>query len=515
VSLELVVDVRVHGIWLALLKDGQLTELHEEKRNTEFAVGDVYLGKVRRIVPSLNAAFVDIGHARDAFLHYLDLGIQFRSEHKFTQLTLQKKQNVADLLYFEKQNDIDKNGKISDVLSVGESVLVQVAKESISTKGPRLNAELTIAGRYLVLYPFSSKISVSHKIRDNKEKKRLLSLVKAICPKNFGVIVRTVAEGKKVEQIDQDLKDLLERWAMMHDSLKSAKAPVRVLGEIDRTTSMLRDILSADFTNIHVNDELTLKTIRSYITTIAPERRNIVKLYKGKARIFEHFKINRQIKAAFGKKVPLPKGGHLIIEHTEAMHVIDVNSGNRKGTKVQEENALNTNILAATEIARILQLRDMGGIICIDFIDMHNKANNIALFEHLKTLMKTDRAKHNILPPSKFGVVEITRQRVRQETDIKTSETCPTCNGTGEIQASILLTEEIENYLEFLIIDKNEKKVTIVLHPYLEAYFKKGWISKQWKWLFKYKKWIPIRASSNFHLLQYVFFDKDNKQLKI
>jgi len=515
VSLELIVDVRNNGIWLALLKDGKLTELHEEKRNTEFAVGDIYLGKVRKIHPSLNAAFVEIGYSRQAFLHYLDLGSQFSSMRKFAQHTLQKKQKVADLLYFQREKDIVKDGKMTDVLSTSDSVLVQIAKEPISTKGPRLSAEITIAGRYLVLVPFSDKINISNKIKNAKEKKRLSALVKAICPKNFGVIVRTVAENKKIEEIEQDLKDLLDRWKSMHDNLRDSKAPKRVLGEVDRTTSMLRDMLGANFTNIHVNDKDTFDALREYIKSKDPEREKIIKLYNGKIKIFEQFKINRQIKALFGKQVPLPKGGHLIIEHTEAMHVIDVNSGNRKESKEQEENALKINMLAATEIARVLQLRDMGGIICIDFIDMHSRANNLALFQHLKEAMKTDRARHNILPPSKFGVIEITRQRVRPETEIKTSETCPTCNGTGEIQASILLTEEIENNLEFLLIDKNEKNVVVLVHPYIEAYFKKGLYSAQWKWLWKYKKWIPIRGSSDFNLLQYVFVNKENKRLTI
>lgn len=359
-SLELVVDARSSGVWLALLKDGKLIELHEEQGgNTEFAVGDVYLGRVRKVVPSLNAAFVDVGYEKDAFLHYLDLGPQFNSLNKFSRDTLRNKQNVADLLYFKSEKDIPKDGKIKETISASAPILVQVAKEPISAKGPRLCSEITLAGRYLVLVPFSNKVSISQKIKDSEERKRLKDVVNGIRPKNFGVIIRTVAKGKKVEAIDQDLTSLITKWKKMFENLKGAKPPSRILGEIDKTSSILRDLLNADFTAIHVNDDTLGDSIREYVSNIAPGRERIVKRYSGKLSIFERFGVTRQIKALFGKKVPLQSGGYLIIEHTEAMHVIDVNSGNRKGSDGQENNALSTNIEAAQEIARVLQLRDM------------------------------------------------------------------------------------------------------------------------------------------------------------
>lgn len=514
-SLELVVDARNSGVWLALIKDGKLIELHEEQGNTEFAVGDIYLGKVRKVVPSLNAAFVDVGYEKDAFLHYLDLGPQFNSLNKFSRDTLRGKQNVSDLLYFKSEKDIPKDGKISEVVSSSAPILVQVAKEPISAKGPRLCAEITMAGRYLVLVPFSNKVSISQKIKDPDERKRLKELMNGIKPKNFGVIIRTVAQGKKVEMLDQDLRNLVEKWKKMHENLKGAKPSKRILGEIDKTSSILRDLLNADFTNIHVNDGELASNLKEYVSGIAPGREKIVKHYDGKIDIFERFGVNRQIKALFGKKVPLPSGGYLIIEHTEAMHVIDVNSGNRKGADGQESNALSTNLEAAEEIARVLQLRDMGGIVCIDFIDMHDRANNKDLFGKLKDAMSNDRAKHNIIPPSKFGVVEITRQRVRPETDITTAETCPTCNGTGDVQASILYAEEIESNLNYLLTDRKEQNVTLLVHPYLEAYFKNGLISRQVKWFFKYKKWIPVRGISANHLLQYKFENKNKEEITL
>tara|TARA_B100001059_G_scaffold100177_1_gene99812 strand:+ start:138 stop:1685 length:1548 start_codon:yes stop_codon:yes gene_type:complete len=513
VKLEIVVDSRANDIWIALLKDGKLIELHEDRGGADFAVGDIYLGKVRRVVPSLNAAFVDVGYEKDAFLHYLDLGPQYKSFARFCKNTLRGKQNVSELRYFKLENDIEKHGKISDVLSSSQSILVQVAKEPISTKGPRLCSEVTIAGRYLVLVPFSDKVSVSQKIKENEEKKRLKEVMNRIKPKNFGVIIRTVAEKKSTEELEQDLKQLLEKWNEMFSSIKGTRGPKKLLGELNRTSSMLRDLLNKDFSNIHVNNDILYDEIREYVSSIAPGKEKIVKHYSGKLDVFERFGISKQIKTLFGKKVPLPSGGYLIIEHTEAMHVIDVNSGNRKGADGQESNALATNIEAAEEIARVLQLRDMGGIICVDFIDMHEKANNRALFDNMKLFMKPDRAKHNIVPPSRFGVVEITRQRVRPETEIKTGETCPTCNGSGEIQASILFAEEIESNIEYIIQQGLKNGIELNVHPYLEAFFTKGLLSKQVKWFMKYKKWVPVNGLSSYRLLEYNITDKNKKKI--
>ena len=512
-KLEIVVDSRANDIWIALLKDGKLIELHEDRGGADFAVGDIYLGKVRRVVPSLNAAFVDVGYEKDAFLHYLDLGPQYKSFARFCKNTLRGKQSVSELRYFKLENDIEKNGKISDVLSSSQSILVQVAKEPISTKGPRLCSKVTIAGRYLVLVPFSDKVSVSQKIKENEEKKRLKEVMSRIKPKNFGVIIRTVAEKKSTEDLEQDLKQLLDKWNEMCSSIKGTRGTKKLLRELNTPSSMLTDLLNKDFSNIHVNNDILYDEIREYVSSIAPGKEKIVKHYSGKLDVFERFGISKQIKTLFGKKVPLPSGGYLIIEHTEAMHVIDVNSGNRKGADGQESNALATNIEAAEEIARVLQLRDMGGIICVDFIDMHEKANNRALFDKMKVFMKPDRAKHNIVPPSRFGVVEITRQRVRPETEIKTGETCPTCNGTGEIQASILFAEEIESNIEYVLQQNPKKSIELSLHPYLEAFFTKGLMSKQMRWFLKHKRWVSINGLSSYRFLEYNITDKNKKKI--
>lgn len=513
-SLELIVDARREETRFALLREGKLIELHTEKSSGDFVVGDIYLGRVKKVAASLNASFIDVGYEKDGFLHYLDVGPQFNSLNKFLKDTINKKQKVADLLYFQPEQDIPKDGKIDQIVSHAQPILVQVAKEPISSKGPRLSSEITLAGRYIVLVPFSNKISVSQKIRESAERDRLRDAMQSIKPKNFGVIIRTVAQNKKIEELDQDLKNLLEKWKKMFENVKTSAPPTRVLGEIDKASALLRDMLNEDFSKIHINDPEALESMKAFISEIAPGKEKIIKAYDGKVNIFERFGIIKQIKSCFGKKVPLPSGGYLIVEHTEAMHVIDVNSGNRKSAEGQEENALTTNREAAQEIARILRLRDMGGIIAIDFIDMYEKEHNKQLYDTLKEAMRTDRAKHNILPPSKFGVVEITRQRVRPETDIKTNESCPTCKGTGEVQASILLAEEIEGHVKSLIADHKTGKFALWVHPYIEAYLKRGFISKQLRWFLDTKKWIPIRGIADMPLLSYKFVDKEHNEIQ-
>lgn len=513
---ELVINSTPTEVVLALLKDKKLIELHKERHDNNFSVGDVYLGKVHKVIPSLNAAFVDVGYEKDAFLHYLDLGPQFDSMNKYVQNSVKGKQHKSSLASNKILPDINKEGKIKEVLSSSQLIGVQIAKEPISSKGPRLSAEITLAGRFVVLVPFTNKISISQKIKDPEERERLKRLLSSILPKNFGVIIRTVAQNKKVADLDQDLRDLLSKWDSMHKALRNARPPKRVLGELNRATTVLRDLLSEKFTNIHVDDEKLGEEIKSYVKTIAPDKESIVKTFKGKVGIFEHFGINKQIKASFGKKVSLPSGAYLIVEHTEAMHVIDVNSGNRKASKQnQEQNAFETNMEVATEIARILRLRDMGGIVAIDFIDMHERENNKKLYEALKSAMQADRAKHNIAPPSKFGVIELTRQRVRPETDIKTAEVCPSCEGSGEVQASILLIDEIENNLRYHLESGKVTSMALHVHPFLEAHIKKGVKNIQRQWLLKYKKWVPVRGITKYHFLEYHFVNKDNVEIVI
>ncbi|MCC6542011.1 MAG: Rne/Rng family ribonuclease, partial [Flavobacteriales bacterium] len=492
-NIDLIIRSADGEVALALMKDKVLAELHREKTERGFAVGDVYLAKVRKVAPGLNAAFVDVGHEKDAFLHYFDLGPQYRNSYKFAKGAVTGTVPTSLLESWKLDQDIPKEGKLGDVISASQSILVQIAKEPISTKGPRLTAEVTLAGRYMVLVPFINKTSISSRITDEVERKRLKELMAAIKPKNFGVIIRTNAEGKRTEDLENDLKTLLQRWDTLFHNLRNAQAPKKVLGELDRTSAVLRDVLNKDFTSIHVDDELLAEEITQTLEKIAPEKKGIVKHYRNKLDIFDHFGVNKQIKQAFGKQVMLTSGAYLIIEKTEAMHVIDVNSGSRKGgNQAQEKNALDINVEAAREIARLLRLRDMGGIVAIDFIDLYEPENRRTLHKALKDAMEDDKAKHNVLPPSRFGVIELTRQRVRPETEIDTSESCPTCNGTGEVSAPVLIVDEIENALNYLHGEKQMNGLTLSVHPFLAAYFTKGLPSIQHKWWWRWRKWVKV-----------------------
>lgn len=516
---ELIIDVTSSEIVIALLENKQLVELNKEKSNKQFSVGDIYLGKVKKIMPGLNAAFIDVGYERDAFLHYLDLGPQFRSLQKYLKMAFDKRyqnnSSIFELKNFELEPDIDKNGKITDVLQSGQNILVQIAKEPISTKGPRVCCEISIAGRNMVLIPFAGKVSISQKIKSTEEKNRLKKLIISIKPKNYGIIARTAAESKKVAILDNELRELAEKWETAFRKFRTTNPPKLVIGELSRTSAILRDMLNASFNSIYINEQSAYKEVKEYIESIAPEKNKIVKYYKGGVPIFDYFGINKQIKSLFGKTVTIKNGAYLIIEHTEALHVIDVNSGNRskKGSS-QETNALEVNIASAEEIARQLRLRDMGGIIVVDFIDMQDNENKHKLYEKMKEEMSKDRTKSNMLPLSKFGLMQITRQRVRPELNIQTDETCPTCNGSGKVSATILLLDQIENNIKY-INRFNKTNLTIKVHPFVAAYLKQGTISVRLKWMLKYQCFIKVEAVTQYTLLEYHFHDSKGDEILI
>jgi ribonuclease G len=498
---------------IALLEDKNLVELNREKNNTNFSVGDIYLGKVKKIMPGLNAAFIDVGYEKDAFLHYLDLGPQFRSLDKFVRIALDPKQKTIPISKFQMEPDIDKNGKIGQVLKEGQSILVQVAKEPISTKGPRLASEISIAGRNLVLIPFSDKVSISQKIQNQEERDRLRRLILSIKPKNFGVIVRTVAESRRVADLDAELRELVGKWENAFHHQKN-HPPKLIIGELSRTTAILRDMLSDQFNNIFINDKNLYSETRDYIKSIAPEKEKIIKHYNRSQPIFEYFGLEKQIKSLFGKTVAIQKGAYLVIEHTEALHVIDVNSGNRtQSEQNQEANAIDVNMVAAAEIARQLRLRDMGGIIVVDFIDMHDNENKQKLYEHFKECMSNDRAKHHILPLSKFGLMQITRQRVRPEMTVQTIEKCPSCNGTGEVTPAFLIVDELENIVRWSLQKYKFQKVRLLVHPFIAAYLNKGFFSIASRWRIKYLWRLRVKEAHSFTFLEYAFLDKKNEKI--
>lgn len=513
----MIIDAGDDEIVLALLEDKQLVELHKEKRNVRFSVGDIYLGRVRKIMPGLNAAFINVGYEKDAFLHYYDLGPQFRTLHKYYSTAVQRKGKPGSVSKFSTESDIDKEGKINDVLTAGQTVIVQVTKEPISTKGPRLASEISIAGRNLVLIPFSDKVSVSTKIEKAEEKNRLKSLVQSIRPKNYGVIVRTAAEGKKVAVLDAELRELVRKWENAFAGIRrDIKSPRLFIGEMNRISTILRDLLNVSFNSIHVNDESLVAEIKEYIREIAPEKENIVKLYKGSMPVFDYFGVTKQIKLLFGRTVSFWHGAYLIIEHTEALHVIDVNSGNRARTgNDQEANSLEVNMAAAKEIARQLRLRDMGGIIIIDFIDIQSAENKQMLYEKMKEAMQNDRTKHNILPLTKFGIMQITRQRVRPEMKIVTDEKCPTCHGTGNVKPTLLFTDEIETSLAQIVKKVRTKRLMLNVHPFVAAYLKKGIFPLFRRWNLKYHICLRVRAIPSCNMLEFHFLDRDENEIDL
>lgn len=513
---ELVVDVQQEDVSIALLEDGRLVSLQKESRNIAYAVGDLYLAKVKKIMPGLNAAFLDVGYEKDAFLHYLDLGAQFSSYRSFLKEAMSDKKNVPNISKFQPEPDIEKSGTISDVVQPGDQLLVQIAKEPISSKGPRLTTEISFTGRFMVLMPFGDKISISQKIKSTEEKVRLRQIIGSIKPKGFSVIVRTSAENKKVAELNNEMRTLVKYWEDSIAKLQRSQSPALIFEEESRMVSVIRDIFSPTFENIYVNNEEAFEQIRNYVGLIAPETKDIVKLYDKDTPIFDHFNITRQIKSSFGKTVSFKSGAYIIIEHTEALHVIDVNSGNRsKASNDQETNALDVNLKAADEIARQLRLRDMGGIIVIDFIDMSKAEHRQALYDHMKEVMANDRARHNILPLSKFGLMQITRQRVRPALDITTNETCPSCFGKGEVQPSILFTDKLEEKLDYLVNSLKVKKFILYIHPFVEAYVKKGMFSLYGKWKRRFGRGLKIVPDQSLAYLEYRVIDQYGKEVDL
>ncbi len=514
---ELIVDVQASEVSIALLEEGRLVSLQKEARNLAYAVGDIYLAKVKKLMPGLNAAFVNVGYEKDAFLHYLDLGSHFSSYEQFVSQLLADRKRLPRLPQMKQLPEIDKHGSVADVLAPGKELLVQIVKEPISSKGPRLTTEISFTGRYLVLTPFCDKISISQKIKSSEEKLRLYQLVESIKPRNYGVIIRTSAEGKRVAELNHELKTLIQSFEDACRKAQQSVAPALVFEEENRVVGMLRDVFSPSFESIHVNDPEIYRQILKYVNLIAPERADIVKLYEKDEPIFDHFSITRQIKSSFGKTVSFKSGAYIIIEHTEALHVIDVNSGNRsKATNDQESNALEVNLRAADEIGRQLRLRDMGGIIVVDFIDMAKPEHRQELYDHMREIMANDRARHNILPLSKFGLMQITRQRVRPVLDITVDEECPSCLGKGRVNPSILFTDTLFEKLEYMVRDLGLRDFILYVHPYVDAYLKKGLFSTMYgKWRRTLGRCFKILPDESLAYLQYRAVGKDRKEIPL
>ena len=515
---DLVISSRgSEGVQIALLEDKRIVELHREQPGGQYAVGDIYFGRVKKIMQGLNATFVDVSGDKEGFMHYLDLGPDYNSVNKYLKMAMNGDNGAKTLANFKIEPVLEKVGNLNDLLKVGQPILVQVSKEPISTKGPKLTGDISIAGHYIVLRPFSNNISISQKIRKSEERNRLRRLVQSIRPQNFGIIVRTVAEGKSVAELDADLRHLMDNWNQMTEKLKRVNAPCKVHAELDTTSALLRDLITDEFNSVTVDSPELYAQVRRTIGIMTPGKEDIVKLYKMEAPIFETFGVQRDIRRAFGRIVTIRSGVYLYIEHTEAMHVIDVNSGNHiKAGTGQEDTALQVNIESGIEIARQLRLRDMGGIIIVDFIDMDKAENRKKLFDVMTEEMKRDKARHTILPLSKFGLMQITRQRVRPAMEVDVQEKCPLCDGTGHIKQSLVVVDEIESSLRYLITSQNERSYTIVTHPYIHAYLTKGGLrSHAAKWMLKHKVWLKVKKSESIGLLEFHFLNSNGDEIEM
>ena len=512
---DLVVSVGRTEVKLALMENHKLIEYsRESSQGHSYSVGDVFIGKVKKLLPALNAAFVDIGDSKEAFIHYLDLGLYFNAFDTFIKQS-NPNVNMQDL-YSRIQIGpaLSKEGRIESALSPGQMTICQIVKEPISTKGSRLTAEISLAGRNIVLLPFAQKVSVSQKIESKEERKRLETLVRSILPKNYGAIIRTASEGKNAAVLVAEVKSLIEKWEGSWARIAKNKSIGLLFTEYSKTTTMLRDLLNDSFTNVYVDDPTVYEETRKYVSLISPEQEKIVKLYEGKEAIFDHFEVTRQIKGSFGKVVPMKQGAYLVIETTEALNVIDVNSGIRAKTNDQEQNCFEVNKIAAEEIARQLRLRDMGGIVIVDFIDMDSQEHRNELYKYMTGLMEKDRAKHNVLPLTKFGLMQITRQRIRPVTEIETMEQCPLCHGTGKITSSVVIDEQIERKLSHLVIEKGMNDMILRVGPLLGAYLTRGMFNSfLTKWKRKYKCKLKLEESSDFTVLQYEFYNDKGEAL--
>ncbi|MBO6096964.1 MAG: Rne/Rng family ribonuclease, partial [Bacteroidales bacterium] len=410
---------------------------------------------------------------------------------------------------------LPKEGHIEEILHPGQMIVAQIVKEPISTKGSRLTAEISLAGRNIVLLPFAEKVSISQKIGSKEEKRRLETLVRSILPKNYGAIIRTAAEGKNAATLVGETESLIEKWENSWKKIAKNKNVQLLFTEYSKTTTVLRDLLNDSFSNIWINDERVAEEARKYVSLIAPDQEKIVHLYEGKQPIYDHFEVTRQIKGSFGKVVPMRQGAYLVIETTEALNVIDVNSGIRTKTNDQEENSFEVNKIAAEEIARQLRLRDMGGIVIVDFIDMESNDHKNALHKYMQELMEADRAKHNVLPLTKFGLMQITRQRIRPVTEINTSEQCPVCHGTGKIHSSVVIDEEIERKIAFYVIEKGVRSITLKTSPILGAYLKRGLFNSfVSRWRKRYKVKLELQEVTDFTVLQNEMYNEKGDKLE-
>jgi len=501
---------------IALLENNELAQLFIESPENQRTVGDIYVAEVRKVMGGIRAAFIDMNTPKDAFLHFSDLG-----EHLDDYLIMLNGQDALPqdahkrVREFREKKDDSQNTKngttaeeqnlLGSLLKPGHKVLVQIVKEPIGSKGPRVSTNISIAGRFLVLIPMGDYVAVSKRIRSYKERRQLRQTVADILPEGFGVIVRTVAEGVDQKLIEEDLNDVLEKWNNIVKNLQGAKPPTLLHRDLDMTESLVRDLFAKDFERILVDDPKMHKTLKHYVSKIAPNLLPNIQLYKGNTHIFDHMNIMQDVESVFSPRVKMPSGGYLIFEQTEAMYVVDVNSGRYAAKKAQEDNSLKTNLESAREIAKQLRLRDIGGIIVVDFIDLRDEVNRKKVYDELKKEFRKDRAKTNVLPMSDFGLVQITRQRIRPSVVKSVSRVCPMCGGGGSIVSQNTILSDIESWLSKFRHTTTFRSVDLHINPYMRGMLTKGWVSQHFKWMLKYRLRIGIIEDISLSMNDYKF----------
>ena len=465
---EIIINSSSNQTRVAITEDGNLADFFVDYPENRRMVGDIYLGRVARVLPGIRAAFIDIGMKHDGFLHFSDIG----DRTKQFQDMLGEEDSDVDLSDDDesKPNRTNGNGTtpqepVITKLRKGEEILVQITKEPVSNKGVRVTSSVSLPVRFCVLLPFYNKNGISKKISDFKERRRLRNIARGILPPNYGLIIRTVAKDQTEDAVKDDLTNLVKTWKTIEATAKSEEPPSIVHQDLSTTDSVIRDLLTPDISKVFVDSKKLYKQIKGYVQLVQPGLLEKIDLYKSSSSIFDEFKIEEQIKTLMGRKVPLPSGGYLIIEHTEAMVVIDVNSGRYAKSKEQELNSLKTDLEASREIARQLRLRDIGGIIVIDFIDLEEDKNRKKVYDELKKEFRRDRSKVSVLPMSDFGLVQITRQRIRQNINQAMKDVCPVCAGTGLMTKESHLVYDIEDWLKRFRRFSREFSLIIKCHP--------------------------------------------------
>ena len=506
---QIIVHAAGQQIRTALIENGELAQLFIESPENQRTVGDIYIAEVHKVMAGIRAAFIDVGGQKDAFLHFSDIGehladyIQMlNGKDAFPKNAKLEKPESEDGKEHSATSEQDRLGSL---LAPKQKLLVQIVKEPIGSKGPRISTDISIAGRFLVLMPMGDYVAVSKRIRSYKERRRLRGIVSNMLPEGFGVIVRTVAEKQNEEAIQEDLKDVLEKWKNILDKLKSAKPPELLHRDLDMTASLVRDLFAKEYDRVLVDDPKTYRSIKNYISRVAPNMLNRIEQYKGSEHVFDYMNISKDVESVFSPRVKMPSGGYLIFEQTEAMYVVDVNSGKYAAKKAQEENSLKTNLEAAREIAKQLRLRDIGGIIVVDFIDQREDTNRKKVYDEIKREFKKDRAKTNVLPMSDFGLMQITRQRIRPSVVKSVSKVCPMCGGSGNVVTQNTILADIEGWLTKFRYSYNYRKVELTVNPYLYSYLTTGFINKRWRWMFSYKMYISIAKDDTVSMNDYKF----------